>query len=65
MDQISIKTPNPKRRLFLNIDQKRYLAAGIYLSEATDPLPSPPPVTQCMNTYLCTYSHREGVRGGR
>jgi hypothetical protein len=25
-----------------------YLAAGIYLSEASDP---PPPVTHCMNTY--------------
>jgi hypothetical protein len=42
MDQISIKTPNPKCRLFLKIDQKRYLAAGFYL--APDPLPPPPPL---------------------
>jgi hypothetical protein len=34
MDQISIKTPNLKCRLFL----KGYLAAGVYLSEAPDPL---------------------------
>ncbi len=34
MDQISLKTPNPKCRLFLKIDQERYLAAGVYLSEA-------------------------------
>jgi hypothetical protein len=39
MDQISIKTPNSKCRLFLKIDQSRYLAAGFYLPEATDPLP--------------------------
>ena len=38
MDQISIKTPNPKCRLFLKIDQKRCLAAGVNMSEA----PSPP-----------------------
>ncbi len=43
MDQVSIKTPNPKCRLFLKIYQQRYLAAGVYLSEATDPLPLPPP----------------------
>ncbi len=34
MDQITIKTPNPKGSLFLKIDLKRDLAAGIYLSEA-------------------------------
>ncbi len=34
MDQISIKTPNPKCRLFLKTLQSRYLAAGVYLSEA-------------------------------
>ncbi len=34
MDQITIKTPNPKCRLFLKIDLKRDLAAGVYLSEA-------------------------------
>ncbi len=33
---------------------------------STQPSPSPPPpVTHCMNTYPCTYSHREGGRGGR
>jgi hypothetical protein len=39
MDQIS--TPNPKCRLFLKIDQYRYLAAGVYLSEVPDPPPPP------------------------
>ncbi len=38
IDQITIKTPNPKGRLFLKIDLERDLAAGVYLSEA----PSPP-----------------------
>jgi hypothetical protein len=37
MDQISIKTPNPKYRLFLKIYQHRYFAAGVYLSEASSP----------------------------
>ncbi len=32
MDQISIKTPNPKCRLFLKIYQYRYLAAVVYLN---------------------------------
>jgi hypothetical protein len=41
MDQTSIKTPNPKCRLFLKIYQLRDLAAGVYLSEARDPLPHP------------------------
>jgi len=54
MDQISIKAPNPKCRLFLKNYQQRYLTAGVSLSEP------PPPVTHCMNTYPCTYSHREG-----
>jgi hypothetical protein len=35
MDQISIKIPNPKCRLFLKIDG--YLTPGVYLSEALDP----------------------------
>jgi hypothetical protein len=61
MDQISVKMPNTKCRLFLNIYQQRYLAAGVYLSEAPNHLP--PPVTHCMNTYLCTYSHMEGGVG--
>jgi hypothetical protein len=39
MDQISIKTPNPKCRLFLKIDKYRYLVAGVCLSEASDPFP--------------------------
>ncbi len=39
MDQITIKTPNPKGRLFfLKIDLLRNLAAGVYLSEAPSPL---------------------------
>jgi hypothetical protein len=38
MDQICIKTPNPKCRLFLKMYQQRYLAAGVYLSEAPSPL---------------------------
>jgi hypothetical protein len=63
MDQISIKTPNPKCRIFFKIDQQSYLAAGFHLSEARDHLPSPPPVTHCMNTYPCTYSHRGGGLG--
>jgi hypothetical protein len=58
MDQISLKTPNPKCRLFLKIYQQRYLAAGVYLSEAPDP--PLPPIKHCVNTYPCTYSHREG-----
>jgi hypothetical protein len=35
MDQITIKTPNPKCRLFLKIDLVSVLAAGVYLSEAS------------------------------
>jgi hypothetical protein len=38
MDQLTIKTPNPKGRLFLKIDLLWDLAAGVYPSEA----PSPP-----------------------
>ncbi len=37
MEQISIKTPNPKCRIFLKIDLYRYLAAGVYLSEPSIP----------------------------
>jgi hypothetical protein len=37
MDQINIKTPNPKGRLFLKIYLQRDLAAGVYLSEAPFP----------------------------
>jgi hypothetical protein len=50
MDQISKKTPNPKCRLFLKIDQYRYLAAGFYLS-------------LCPRSLPCTYSHKEGGGG--
>jgi hypothetical protein len=38
MDKITIKTPNPKGRLFCKLYLSRDLAAGVYLSEA----PSPP-----------------------
>jgi hypothetical protein len=38
MDQITLKTPNPKCRFFLKIDLYGDLAAGVYLTEA----PSPP-----------------------
>ncbi len=38
MDQITIKTPNPKCRLFLKILPAKDLAAGVYLSEAPFPL---------------------------
>jgi hypothetical protein len=31
---------------------------------STQPDPSPLPVTHCINTYLCTYSHREVGKGG-
>jgi hypothetical protein len=35
MDQITMKTPNLKCRLFFKIGQYRNLAAGVYLSEAS------------------------------
>ena len=61
MDQIALLTANPKCRLFLKIYQKRYLAAGVYLSEAPDP-------RSCYTLYEymhpCTYLHREGAEGG-
>ncbi len=63
MDQISIKTPNPKCRLFLKIDQLGYLAAGVYLSEVPDP---PPPLhtgTALIHVplYLFTQGRGRGV----
>ncbi len=69
-DQISIKTPNPKCRLFLKIYQERYLAAVVYLSEA--PFPpmtpySPPPYTlyTCVHCGDCTvYLFTKGKEGG-
>jgi hypothetical protein len=63
MDQISIKTPNPKCRLFLKIYQERYLAAGVYLSEAPDPLPPTPSYT--LYEYIPLYIFTQGRgRGG-
>ncbi len=63
MDQISLKTPNPKCRLFLTIDQKRYLAAGVNMSEVPYPLRCNIVLYEYM--YPCTYSHREVGGGGR
>ncbi len=66
MDQISIKTPNPKCRLFLKFDQERYLAPGVYLSKAPDPLLPPPSVTHCMYTGTPGIIHtRKGGEGGQ
>jgi hypothetical protein len=62
MDQISIKTPKPKCRLVVKIDQYRYLAAGVYLSEAPDP-PLPLLHTLSENMYPCTI-HTGKVGGG-
>ncbi len=59
MYPITIKTPNPK---FLRIDQERYLAAGVYLSEAPDPLPPPPP-RYTLYEYILLYLFTQG-RGG-
>jgi hypothetical protein len=39
------------------------MAAGVYLSEAPDPLP-PPCYTLYEYMYLCTYWHSEGGGGG-
>ncbi len=60
MNQISIKTPNPKCGLFLKIYQ-RYLAAGVYLYEAHHPLPHS---FYILYEYISMYSHREGGMGG-
>ncbi len=40
-EEMRTRGPNPKCRLFLQIDQQTYLAAGDYLSEA--PIPSSHP----------------------
>jgi hypothetical protein len=54
MDQITIKKPNPKYRL--------YNSCIMYmLTTQPDPLP---PLTHCMNTYPCAYSYREWGGGG-
>jgi hypothetical protein len=63
MDQISIKTPNPECLLFLKIDQERFLAAGVYLSEAPDPRPTPRYNLYEYIALYSTYSQREGGRG--
>jgi hypothetical protein len=69
MDQITIKKPNPKGRLFLKIDLERDLAAGVYLSEAPSPSSFLFGLAYKMYKYIllgpCTYSHRAmGVGGG-
>ncbi len=48
------------------VDQKRYLAAGVYLSEAPDP-PPPPVHTVCKHVpplYLFTQGRGGGAGGG-
>ncbi len=61
MDQIAIKTPNPKCRLFLKFTSKGTWWQVLICLRPRSP-PSPP-VTHCVNTYLCTYSHREWGEG--
>ncbi len=59
-----IKTPNPKCRLFLKIDQWRYLG-GRCLSVWGPRSPRPIPVTQWMNTCTPVVIHTgKGGRGG-
>jgi hypothetical protein len=60
MDQISIKTPNPKCQLFLKIDQQRYLAAGVYLSEAPYPLPLCYTLYEYIPLYLFLFTQGRG-----
>jgi hypothetical protein len=60
MDQISIKTPNPKCRLFFKIYLYSYLAAGVYLSEAPYPLPPRYTLYEFIPLYLFTQG-----KGGR
>ncbi len=60
MDQIYIKTANPKC-LLLTMDQKRYLAAGVYIPYP--PYPPPPMLhTVHMNT-LYLFTKRRGGGG--
>jgi hypothetical protein len=51
-----------------NIDLYRDFAAGVYLSEAENPIPLPPYTLYTCMQYICTYAHREGgylnQRGG-
>ncbi len=48
------------------IDMYRDFAAGVFLSEAQNPIPPPPPLIHCIRLYSIqyTYSHREGWGGG-
>jgi hypothetical protein len=43
------------------IDLKRNFAAGVYMSEARNPIQ--PPLTHCISVYKYTYSHRKGGEG--
>ncbi len=45
------------------IDLKRYFAAGVYLSEAKNPIP-PPPLTNCIRVYSILIHTGKGG-GGR
>jgi hypothetical protein len=60
MDQISIKTSHPKCRHFLKLDQERYLAAGVNLSEA----PYPPLSLYTLYEYIPLYILIHTGRGG-
>jgi hypothetical protein len=59
MDQITIKTPIPKGRLFLKTALLRYLAAGVYLSEA----PSPPRFLVGLVMQICRFVIRSNTQG--
>jgi hypothetical protein len=61
MDQVYIKTPNPKCRLFLKIYQQMYMAAGVYLSEAPDPLA---PLLHTVRIHVPLYLFTQGGGGG-
>ncbi len=61
MDRIYIKTPNPKGWLFEKNLPVKVLGGRCFSVWG----PRSPPVTHCMNTYHCTYSHREGGGGVR
>ncbi len=54
---------NPKMSSSKKIDLIRNYAAGVYLSEARNPIP-PPFLTHCIRVYRTLYlSHREGGSG--
>ncbi len=48
---------------FLKIEQERNLAAGVYLSEAPDPLPPPPIRTVRIHTPVLIHSGKGGGGG--